>query len=156
MRFVRYTCVLTFGVLAAWAQTPAAAVTVQTSGMVGLGDGQTARLNVLNPGVLAPAMGAICTATVAFAGDDGTFLKSTTLSVAPGRSLPFDIRSDTDLSIAAGDRRELRAVILMPPAATASSTTPAPPACKVFPTLEIFDTASGHTLVTLGHFEPVP
>jgi len=156
MLFARYMCVLTLGAVAVSAQVPTVPVTVQTTGMIGVADGQTARLNLLNPGVLAPAMGMICTANVAFVGDDGTFLKTTTLSVIPGRSLSFDIRSDTDLSIAAGDRREIRAVIMMPPAATPSSTGSAAPACKLIPTLEIFDTVSGRTLVTLGHVELVP
>jgi hypothetical protein len=39
-------------------------VSVLTAGIVGIADGQTAQINVLNPGVLAPALGVICSAAV--------------------------------------------------------------------------------------------
>ena len=72
--------------------------------------------------------------------------------------MPFDLRSDADLGIVAGDRREIRAVIAMPMVLppTAASSTPAPPACKLIPTLELFNTISGQTLVVLGHVETIP
>jgi hypothetical protein len=37
---------------------------VKTTAMIGLAQGQTAQLNLLNPGVQAPATGVICTAAV--------------------------------------------------------------------------------------------
>jgi len=81
----RYTCVFLLGAAALCAQ-PA----VGTTGMVGLADAQTAQLNLLNPGVLAPAVGVICTAAVQFVDDSGTVLKSTTLMVLPGRARRFN------------------------------------------------------------------
>jgi len=65
---------------------------VQTFGMVGLTEGQTARLNLLNPGVPSPAAtGAICSAQVSFLNDQGTVLKMSTVSVIPGKSVSFDL-----------------------------------------------------------------
>jgi len=139
------------------AQVAVGTQTVRTTGMVGIAYAQTAQLNLLNPGVLLPAVGAICTAVVSFVDDTGTVIKSTTLSVAPGKSLPFTLRSDTDLNLAMDGRREIRATISIPavtPVATASSA--AIPACKVIPTLEMLDTVSGRTLVMLGHAATVP
>ncbi|HXP88802.1 MAG TPA: hypothetical protein VN841_29035 [Bryobacteraceae bacterium] len=40
-----------------------------------------------------------------------------------------------------------------PPVAAGSSAVAA---CKVIPTLEVFDTLTGRTLVVLGHVESVP
>jgi hypothetical protein len=127
--------------------------------MVGLADAQTAQLNVLNPGILAPALGVICSAAVSFVDANGTVLKSAVLNVLPGKSLSLALRSDIDLKLVAGDRREIRATIAIPPfppPATASSTPTAGVACKLIPTLEILDTTSGRTMVTLGHVVTIP
>jgi len=150
---LKYTCVFLLGAAALCAQ-PA----VVTTGMVGIADAQTAQLNLLNPGVLAAAVGVICSAAVQFVDDTGTVLKSTTLMVPPGQSKAFQLHSDTDLNLViAGDRHEIRAVITIPaitPVTGASTATPPP--CKLIPTLEIFDTPSGRTLVILGHVEAIP
>jgi hypothetical protein len=151
--FTRLTFALALGALALPAQV-VVGLTVQTTGVVGIADGQTARFNLLNPGVLAPAMGIICSATVSFVDAQGNVLKSGTLSVPPGHSMALDLRSDTDLKLVAGDRTQIRGTILMPPVAAASAT--ASTSCKVIPTLEIFDTVTGRTLVTLGHVTNIP
>jgi len=157
-KYASLTCVLTLSAVALSAQVTSVVPAVQTTGMVGIGDAQTAQLNLLNPGVEPPATGVVCSAAVSFVDADGNVLKSTTLNVAPGKSMAFILRSDTDLHLVAGDRREIRATItisaIFPPAATAS--TAAIPACHVIPTLEILDTISGRTLVVLGHVETVP
>jgi hypothetical protein len=129
---------------------------VQTTGMVGMADAQTAQLNLLNPGVLAPAVGVICKATVSFVNASGTVLKSTTLTVIPGQSMSFSLRSDADLNLVAGDRREIRATISIPAIVTPTAASTAAPSCKLIPTLELFDTVSGRTLVVLGHVTTVP
>ena len=68
------TCVLTLSVVALSAQVSTVLPVVRTTGMVGIGDAQTAQLNVLNPGVEAPALGIVCTATVSFvAASPGTY-----------------------------------------------------------------------------------
>jgi hypothetical protein len=156
-KYANLTCVLALSAVALSAQVPSVVPTVQTTGMVGIGDAQTAQLNLLNPGVEPPAIGVVCSAAVSFVDADGTVLKSTTLSVGPGKSMAFILRSDIDLHLVAGDRREIRATIAIPaippPATTASS--PALPACRLIPTLEILDTINGRTLVVLGHVETI-
>jgi hypothetical protein len=155
--YARLTCALALSALALSAQTIPISSTVETTGMVGLADAQTAQLNLLNAGVLSPALGVVCSATVAFVDASGTVLKSGVLSLLPGKAGAFDLR-DIDLKLVAGDRREIRATITIPafpPPPTATSTPATAVACKLIPTLEIFDTMSGRTLVTLGHVTAV-
>ena len=158
LKFANLTCVLTLSALALSAQVTPVVPAVQTTGMVGIGDAQTAQLNLLNPGVAAPAIGVVCSAAVSFVDAEGTVLKSTTLTVVPGKSMSFILRSDIDLHLVVGDRREIRAIVAIPaippPAATAAS--PAMPACHLIPTLEVLDTVNGRTLVVLGHVETIP
>jgi hypothetical protein len=157
-KFVHLTCILTLSAVALSAQVTPVIPVVKTTGMVGVGDGQTAQLNLLNPGVLLPAVGTICTAAVSFVGADGTVIKSAMLTIAPGKSMSFILRSDVDLKLLAGDRREIRATISIPgvPPPAASTAAAAVPGCKVIPTLEILDTVSGRTLVVLGHAASIP
>ena len=155
LKYVQSTCVLmALSAFTLSAQVAPGSQTVQTTGMVGIADAQTAQLNLLNPGVLAPAVGVICKATVSFVDAGGTVLKSTTLTVIPGQSMSFSLRSDTDLNLVAGDRREIRATISIPAIATPTATA-TPAACKMIPTLEMLDTVSGRTLVVLGHVTTV-
>jgi hypothetical protein len=156
--YIRFACVLMASTVAALAQPAIVAplANVQTTGIVGIADAQTARLNLLNPGVQAPLSAIACTATVTFIDGDSNQLKSATFTVTPGKSSYLDLRSDTDLNLAAGDRSEIRAVISILTTTTIPpppSTTPvaASTSCSVIPTLEIFDTSTGRTLVTLGH-----
>ncbi len=155
----RLTCALAVSGLALFAQVAPVPNTIETTGMAGIAEGQTAQLNLLNPGVLPPATGVACTAAVSFIDSTGTVVKSATLVVLPGKSNSLAVRSDIDLKLtSANDRREVRATIAIPsivPPPTASSTAPIT-ACKLIPTLEIFDTSSGRTLVTLGHVTALP
>src|SRR5579863_6158415 len=78
--------------------TPPVQVTL-TSGMVGIAEGQTARLNALNPGVAPPAAtGEICSGLLSFLGEDGKVLKSATVNVLPGTNQYLAIDSDADLA----------------------------------------------------------
>src|SRR5579862_82747 len=126
LKSAQLACALALSALALRAQAVPVSTTAQTTGIVGLADAQTARLNLLNPGIMPPAVGVVCSATVAFVDANGTLLKSTTLTVAPGKSMGFDLRSDTDLAlVVAGDRREIRAVIMplfVPPPTAAGAT----------------------------------
>ncbi len=142
-RLTKLTCALAFGAAALCAQT-VSTLSVETTGMVGIAAGETARMNLLNPGVLAPAVGVVCTAGVTYLDATGTVLKTGSLTIVPGQSQSFDLRSDTDLSLAAGDRREIRAQISIENS------------CKLVPTLEIFDFITGRTQVVLGHTVAVP
>ena len=139
--------------------TPAPTQEVSTFGMIGVASGQTARVNVLNPGILAPAVGVLCSAQLTFWDAEGKELKTTSVTVAPGTSASFDAVSDADLAIAANGRKEIRATIAIPitvppPPSTAAATVAKP--CALIGTLEIFDTLSGRTLVSLGAPHPVP
>jgi len=153
--YARLTCVLALCVSALAAQSVPAVPALQTTGMIGLAETQTARLNLLNPGVLAPAAGAICTAQVAFVDGTGAVLKSATLAVLPGKSMYLDLH-DVVIALAVGERRQIRAVLTFPlvPPPTAGAVAAAP--CKVIPTLEIFDKVTGRTTVALGHVESIP
>ncbi len=137
--------------------TPPARV-MRTSGMVGIAEGQTAQLNALNPGVMPPAMGAICSGLLSIVGEDGTVLKSKTVNVAPGTSQSLVIDSVKDLALPTAERKQIRATITIPPILppTATSTTPVTAACKLIGTLEIFNTLDGHTQVTVGTVHLVP
>jgi hypothetical protein len=156
LNYIRSMCVLAVSALALPAQTAAVAATVKTTAMIGLAQGQTAQLNLLNPG--APAAGAICTAAVTYFDAGGAALKTSTVSVAPGTSSAVDL-TDTELSIAVGARREIRAQFsipaVLPPASTGNAPM-IPASCTLIPTLEIFDSASGRTLVSLGGAHAVP
>lgn len=151
---IRLLCVLTLGAFALAAQTIPVA-TVRTTAMVGIAAGQTARLNVLNPGVLPPALGTVCTAEVAFLDGAGTVRKTAPVTVDPGRSVFVDLHSDTDLALTPADRLEIRATITepgaLPPLPTSNSGSPATaPACKLVATLEVFDNVTGRTQAIVG------
>ena len=159
--YILSVCALTLSALTLPAQTNAANTTVETTGMIGLAQAQTAQLNLLNPGMRPPALGIICTATVTYYDAGGTVLKTSLVSVEPGASGAVDLVAGPDVSIAAGARRDIRAQIsipgILPPASTSTGTAPsAATACKLIPTLEIFDSASGHTLVSLGGMHAIP
>jgi hypothetical protein len=148
-RYAQRICVFTLAAAGAFAQAtstpaPSTVTTTSTTGMIGLAEGQTARLNVLNPGILAPAVGMICTVNLAFTDGTGKLLKTTTVSVAPGQSAAFDLISDTDLYLAIGTRVEIRASII-PPAT-----------CKLIGTLEIFDSSTKRTEAVLGGWHEIP
>jgi hypothetical protein len=161
LHFARYTCVLALSALAVYAQgttpTPTPTTTLKTTGMIGIAVGQTAQLNLLNPGVVpsATAAGVICSAVVTFIDAGGNILKSATVTVPPGQSSPYDLHSDTDLNLAAGTRRDIRALIMIPAVPPPSGATAATPACQLIPTLEIFDNVTGRTLVALGHADTI-
>ncbi|MBZ5601453.1 MAG: hypothetical protein LAO79_04025 [Acidobacteriia bacterium] len=127
---------------------------IQTFAMVGLAQGQTARLNVLNPGVPAPlATGIICSALLTFYDDQGASLKSATVAVIPNRSMQLDLESDADLKLAVNQRRQIRATIQIPPSAPPAGS--APSTCTLVPSLEIFDSVTGKTQVVLTDVRPV-
>jgi hypothetical protein len=151
-------CVLTMGAIALSAQT-IPAETVSTTAMIGIATGQTARLNLLNPGVLPPALGVICTAEVTYFDGAGAVKKTAPVAVAPGTSQYVDLHSDTDLDLASASREEIRATVAMPaippPATSSSATPPTPAACKLIATLEIFDSITGRTEALTGKVEAV-
>jgi hypothetical protein len=122
----------------------------RTSGMVGLVDGQAARLNALNPGVALPAVGTACIASLEFWDGQGLLLKSLTVNVAAGKSANLDLFGDKDLALAGIVRREIRATISFPPVPATATTTGGLTPCKLIGTLEILEESTGKTQVVLG------
>lgn len=155
-------CVFALAAAGLYAQTtttpPPADLVTHTTGLVGIGEGQTAQFNALNPG----DTGATCTGVLNFITADGIVLKPTTVTVGPGTGQHIDLDSIADLALAVGARKSIRATITVPaappppaptsssPSVTASTTPPLKAACRLIGTLEIYDTSTGHTLVTLG------
>ena len=143
-------CVFTGAVWAvtggALAQTtaPMLPIALRTSGTVGLTAGQTARLNVLNPGALAPAVGVVCAAQLSFLNAQGTVLKTSSVSVPPGESISFNLDRDVDL-IVSDFRVQVRAVIAY------NSNT-----CALLPTLEVFNDDTGRTQFVVTRFAAIP
>jgi len=152
LKYASLMCALTLSAVVLCAQT-GPIPTVETTAMVGIADAQTAQLNLLNPGVQSNATAAICTAAVSFIDANDAVIKTVQLSVPPGKSMSAMLRSDVDLSLVSGARREIRATITLPGLVPTAASAPA---CKLIPTLEIFDTITGKTLVTLGHVTRVP
>jgi hypothetical protein len=160
------TCVyglLIFGLAgAAAAQTSSASdvtPTFRTSGMVGLAAGQIARLNVLNPGTEGPIIaGANCAAQLSFVNAAGVVVKTAPVNVMPGQSTPFDLYRDVDLASVAGLRVEIRATIQAPGAMPTAASTSTAATCRLIPTLEVFDEATGRTqfIDTRFHRNPPP
>ena len=134
---------------------PFGGLSIQTFGMVGIAEGQTARLNVLSPGVQAPAAtGILCSALLTFLDDQGSTLKSATVTVAPGKSALLDLDADTDLKLMMDQRKQIRATIQIPPALPPAGTQPV--FCNLFPTLEIFDRVTGKTQIIVVETQSIP
>ena len=115
--------------------------------MIGLAEGQTARFNVLNPGVLPPALGTVCAATLAFIGADGKVLKTASVTVTPGDAQFLDLFGDADLALMIDQRKQIRATFtlpaLTPPPITTNASAAPQSACTLIGTLEILDTLTG-------------
>jgi hypothetical protein len=129
---------------------------VGTTGMVGLAAGQYAQFNVLNPGVLPPATGAVCNALLTFLGDDGGVLKVKSVSITPGHSAFIDLFSDVDLGLAVGARKEIRATFTTPPVVPVTAATTATGPCNLIGTLELIGELTGDTQFVLGGIHAVP
>ena len=123
---------------------------VKSFGIVGMAEGQTARLNVLNVGGQGQA--AQCIASLVFLSDQGEVLKVRTLSVLPGRSVSLDLDADTDLELAASQRRQIRAALAQLPATGSQENA----SCVLAPTLEIFDRLTGKTSIIMTNSIPIP
>jgi len=109
----------------------------QTSGVVGVTAGQTARLNVLYPTAPAPILQILCSATLVIADDQGKILESKDVSqLIAGKSVSLDMNADTDL--AGTPRTEVHGFSI------------APNGCRLLTTLEIIDNATQKTLLVIG------
>ncbi len=148
------------GLYAQTATPPVSTVgTTHTSGMVGVAQGQTARINVLNAASATSTPPLACVASLTYYDATGAKLKSATVSVAPGAAGHLDLFSDVDLALPVNQRKDIRAtfVILAVPTPVASSTTTTPvaPACNLIGNVEIVDEITGRTEVVIGAMHEV-
>ena len=125
-----------------------------TFGMVGLGTGQTARLNAFALPVGGPIIaGASCQVTFAFYDATGKTLKTGTATVAQGAAVHFDmLRTDIDTLTGLSEIRGTVRAALVSSSTVLTPGTPGTPVsafCSILPTLEIFDPSSGQTTVVL-------
>ena len=119
-------------------------------GVVGIGSGQTARLNVFNPGVGAPLLGVRCEATFNFLNDQGELLKTSNATIDPGKTASLELTPE-----AFNGRVELYGLVLTP----AIGQAPNVGYCRLVPTIEIIDNATGNTVAVLSKArvrQPVP
>ena len=113
-----------------------------TFGMVGLGTGQTARLNAFSLPVGGPIIaGGSCQVTFDFYNEAGKILETGTATVAQGDSVHFDMQGATS------GFSEIRGTVRA--AFVSSSATPVSGVCSVLPTLEILDSSSGGQKTTV-------
>jgi hypothetical protein len=150
--------VVTAAITAAGAGAPAAIMVASpqyvTFGMVGLGTGQTARLNAFALPVGGPILAeASCQVTFDFYNEAGKTLKTGTATVAQGGAVHFDmLRTDIDGLMGLSEIRGTVRSALVSSSAVLTPGTPGTLAsafCSVLPTLEIFDSLSGQTTVVL-------
>jgi hypothetical protein len=128
----------------AMAQAPSLENRQRTTGVVGITQGESARLNVLYPTAPAPILQPNCTVALNIADDQGKILKSSGLQpILPGKTLWLDLNADTDLTTAV--RTQIHGSTISP-------------ACNLVTTLEIVDNATQRTVVVVGSeptFPPV-
>jgi hypothetical protein len=138
-----------------FAQSTIPPVVVHTTGMIGLAEGQTARFNVLNPGVLPPALGPTCTAALTFFDGTGKALKTSTVTATPGEAQYLDLFADADLALMIDQRKQVRATFTLPAIVPAPASGPLS-ACSLIGTLEIMDSITGRTQAVIGGTHEVP
>jgi hypothetical protein len=136
-----------------------------TFGMVGLGTGQTARLNAFALPLGGPIIaGASCQVTFDFYDVAGKSLKAGTATVAQGTAASYDLARSEIITPSTG-RVEIRGTVrtaFVNPSAVVTPGTPGMPFgpvsafCSVLPTLEIFDSSSGQTTVVLRQPTALP
>jgi hypothetical protein len=127
-----------------------------TFGMVGLGTGQTARLNALALPTGGPIIaGGSCQVTFDFYDAAGKVLKTGTLPVTQGAAVSFDL-ARTEIVNATTDRPEIRGALRAAfSSPSASPFAPVAAFCSILPTMEIFD-SNGQTTVALEQTRALP
>jgi hypothetical protein len=109
----------------------------QTSGLVGVAPGQSARLNVVYPTAPAPILQILCSAALAISDDQGKILKTNNIAqLTAGKSFSISLNADTDL---AGNART-----------QIYGFSVAPVGCNLRATLEIIDNITQKTVVVVG------
>lgn len=126
-----------------------------TFGMVGIIDGQTARLNALLLPTGGPLVaGGSCQVTFTFLNDQGATIASATMPATQNQAVHFDI---PPLPTAATTRTEIRGTVQVAFTVTPGSTAMAAgPSCAVVPTMEIFNPITGQTDLVLENPHSLP
>jgi len=135
-------------------------------GMVGITRGQTVRLSVANSAIGCPCQRILLN----FRDAEGRLLRSRdgsviqrALELGPGRAASLDLDAD-ELQLPPGPvRLQLRAVVtVQPPPVGDSDELPPPVNDRVVPSVEVFNNATGRTVVYIGNpgvirgFNPQP
>lgn len=125
-----------------------------TFGMVGIIDGQSARLNALLLPTGGPLVaGGSCQVTFTFLNDQGTTIASATMPATQNQAVHFDF---PPLPTAATTRTEIRGTVQVAFTVTPGSTATAGPACAIVPTMEIFNPTTGQTELVLENPHALP
>jgi hypothetical protein len=121
--------------------------------MIGIGIGQTARVNALNLATQDLTNSSSCSAILQFLDTQGNVLKQATVNLPPGTAASLDLKK-SELPTTAF-RIEIRAVALFGYVGGANPPQPIlqTAACNLMvPSLEIFDTATGRTRLILATY----
>ncbi len=125
-----------------------------TFGMVGMAEGQSARLNAFLIPTGGPLVaGGSCQVTFTFLNDQGATLARTTLPVNQDQAVHFDYPT---LPAAAAASVEIRGTVQVAFTVTPGSTSAGSPSCSVVPTMEIFSPSNGQTALVLENPRAVP
>ena len=122
--------------------------------MVGIIDGQAARLNALLLPTGGPLVsGGSCQVTFTFLNDQGATIASATMPATQNQAVHFDV---PPLPIAATTRTEIRGTVQVAFTVTPGSTSTAGPSCAVVPTMEIYNPTTGQTDLVLENPHSLP
>jgi len=127
--------------------------------MVGIIDGQSARLNALLLPTGGPLVaGGSCQVTFTFLNDQGTTIASATMPATQNQAVHFDIPPLPAPAnpVAATTRTEIRGTVQVAFTVTPGSTASAGPACAIVPTMEIFNPTNGQTELVLENPHALP
>jgi len=125
-----------------------------TFGIVGIIDGQQARLNALLLPTGGPLVaGGSCQVTFTFLNEQGATIASATMPATQNQSVHFDV---PPLPTVATTRTEIRGTVQVAFTVTPGSTVAAGPACAVVPTMEIFNPTTGQTELVLENPHSLP
>src|ERR1043165_1305928 len=145
-------------VLIALAIVTAPAVYAQSGSsfpLVGIGSGQSVRLNVVNLAATNPMSPSTCGIELQFLDVSGKQLKQTSLQVSPGQTVSRHLRP-SDLPGEAR-RAEVRAVVPVGGNGGAAPPTTPPLDCgSLFPSLEVYDHETGKTTLLITNTRDLP
>jgi hypothetical protein len=155
--FAQRICVCALGAAGLYGRSMPTALLQETRAYaaVGLAEGQTGQVSVLNPGGAAPP-GLVCSALLTLFDGQGKVWQTATIKYRPGASRWLAVDSDRDLALHVDERTQIRATFTIPPIPPPTAfTTPPPLPCALIGNLEIFDPLSGRTQVNPGVAHPV-